>query len=370
VQLPTRTVVDSSGGSLAVHATDALRYVLNQAPIDRPLVVCLSYGIHAGPHDGSSLLECAMDEMLTQRQNAAVVIPAGNNYLARGHARMELAPGTAQTLIWRIHPDGLTDSFCELWFDEFAEDGPKSPSFEVALTPPFASKKTYSMPGVFALYKSSSSKVPIASVVVQKLQRNGLIRWSVLLCVASTVDSNAAPHGIWEIKIKNCLAKKPLALNASIERNGPVFGGDSGGLQSYFEDTPAGVCTGEGTLNGTATGSETIVVGAYVEATNEMSSYSASGAGYFTGRTRQPLCSAVGDVDADGRGVRAAGTLSGTYSWLSGTSVAAAYVTRKIADIWALNPSIKRSAVKLKLVENFTPLPSSDFRQGAGKLPR
>jgi Subtilase family len=370
VQLPTRTVVDSSGGSLAVHAADALRYVLNQVPPNRPVVACMSYGIHAGPHDGSSLLECAMDEMLTQRQNAAVVIPAGNNYLARGHARVELIPGTTQTLIWRIHPDGLTDSFCEIWFDEFTEDGAKSPSFELALTPPFAKEQTYSKPGVFALYKKKSPNVPIASIVVQKLQRDGRVRWSVLMSVASTVGADAAPHGMWEIKIKNCLVKKPLALNAWIERNGPVFGGNSGGLQSYFEDTPASAVTGEGTLNGIATGSETFVVGAYVEATDEMSSYSASGASYFTGRTTQPLCSAVGDVDADGRGVQGAGTLSGTHCWLSGTSVAAAHATRKIADIWALNPTMDRSAVKALLVKNFPPNISADFRQGAGKLPR
>ncbi len=370
VQLPARTVVDSSGGSLAVHAADALRYVLNQVPPNRPVVACMSYGIHAGPHDGSSLLECAMDEMLTQRQNAAVVIPAGNNYLARGHARVELIPGTRQTLIWRIHPDGLTDSFCEIWFDEFTEDGARSPSFELALTPPFAKEQTHSKPGVFALYKKKSPNVPIASVVVQKLQRHGRARWSVLMSVASTVGADAAPHGMWEIKIKNCLVKNPLALNAWIERNGPVFGGNSGGLQSYFEDTPASAVTGEGTLNGIATGSETFVVGAYVEATDEMSSYSASGANYFTDRTTQPLCSAVGDVDADGRGVQGAGTLSGTHCWLSGTSVAAAHATRKIADIWASNPTMDRSAVKALLVKNFPPNVSADFRQGAGKLPR
>jgi hypothetical protein len=369
VQLPTETVIDSSGGSLAVHAADAFRYVLNQVPENQPVVTCMSYGIHAGPHDGSSVLECALDEMLLQRPKAALVIPAGNNYLVRGHARMLWPSEQLQNLVWRIQPGDLTDSFCELWFDEWHDSATDHPPFEIALTPPQATDQWHDKPGAYAMYKAQENQLPIASVVLQRLQRAGKVRWMALLCVAGTVHSNGAPHGLWEIKIKAKNESQTMAVDAWIERDGAVFGGNSGGLQSYFEGTSNEAVTGVGTLNGIATGSEPIVVGAYVEQTGKISSYSASGADYFLGATKRPLCSAVGDVDADMRGVKAAGTRSGTYCWLSGTSVAAAMITRRVANLWAANQSMARNEIKSKLVENLPAAQTVDnLRAGAGKI--
>lgn len=371
VQLPTETVVDSSGGSLAVHAADAFRYVLNQVPENQPVVTCMSYGIHAGPHDGSSVFECALDEMLMQRPNAALVIPAGNNFLARGHARMQWPPASQEVkqLVWRILPGDSTDSFCELWFDAWNETADTEAPFEIALTPPQAIDQWCDKPGVYAAYKASQNQLPVATVVIQKLNRAGKTRWMALLCVAETVNAKDAPHGLWKIKIKPKNKGQPMTVDAWIERDGAVFGGNCGGLQSYFEDTSELAVTGTGTLNGIATGSETIVVGAYVEKTGYISSYSASGADYFSGATKQPLCSAVGDVDADRRGVKAAGTLSGTFCWLSGTSVATAKVARHVANLWATDTSLTRDQIKAKLTENLPTTQTSDnLRFGVGKI--
>jgi hypothetical protein len=369
VQLPTETVIDSSGGSLAVHAADAFRYVLNQVPENQPVVTCMSYGIHAGPHDGSSILERALDEMLLQKPNAVLVIPAGNNYLARGHARLVWPSKQLQNLQWRVQPDDLTDSFCELWFDDWQDDASDQSPFEISLSPPQANDKWHSSPGVYAIYKAQYDARPIASLVLQRLQQGGKSRWMALLCIAGTVKADGAPHGLWQIKIKSKNESQSMAVDAWIERDGAVFGGNSGGLQSYFEDTSNETVIGVGTLNGIATGSEPIVVGAYVEQTGQVSSYSASGADYFAGATKQPLCSAVGDDDADMRGVKAAGTRSGTYCWLSGTSVATAKVTRRIANIWAANSTLTRDQVKAKLVENLPPIQAENsLRVGVGKV--
>lgn len=371
VQLPAETVLDSSGGSLAVHACDALRYVLNQVHKEQPVVACMSYGIHAGPHDGTSVLECAWDEMLRDKPKAALVLPAGNNYLARGHARIVWTGEQLQNLLWRIQPDDLTDSFCELWFDDWSMAYPDESPFEISLTPPLANEQWHDKPGVYAVYRVQDQQLPIASVIVQKLQRAGKRRWTALLCVAGTVRADGAPHGLWQIKIKAKNSRQTMAVDAWIERDGAVFGGNSGGLQSYFEDTDAVLVTGVGTLNGIATGSEPMVVGAYVEETDRISSYSASGADYFGGTTTQPLCSAVGDVDADGRGVKAAGTRSGSSCWLSGTSVAAAQVTRAVANLWAQNPSLDRDHIKAKLLHNVPKAPAGEeLRAGSGKITR
>ena len=78
---------------------DALNYILqradeiaaleNTAPL--PVVVNLSYGTIAGPHDGTALLEAAIDQLIASRATPLrVVLPAGNHYLARCHARFRL----------------------------------------------------------------------------------------------------------------------------------------------------------------------------------------------------------------------------------------------------------------------------------------
>ncbi|MDP3613088.1 MAG: hypothetical protein Q8R98_14620, partial [Rubrivivax sp.] len=64
VDLPLSTAMDSSGGSLAAHVLDGVRYILSVAKPGHPTVVNISYGAQAGPHDGSSLIERALDELL------------------------------------------------------------------------------------------------------------------------------------------------------------------------------------------------------------------------------------------------------------------------------------------------------------------
>src|SRR5207244_3651801 len=65
-----------------------------------PIVVNLSYGINHGPHDGTSLLEEAIDALtlLRRTENAfTMVLAAGNSHLTRCHAHFELKPGTSQS---------------------------------------------------------------------------------------------------------------------------------------------------------------------------------------------------------------------------------------------------------------------------------
>ena len=54
-------------------------YALDLCKAHTPLAVNISYGTFAGPHDGSSLLESALDELLAMgRKNFAIVLAAGN----------------------------------------------------------------------------------------------------------------------------------------------------------------------------------------------------------------------------------------------------------------------------------------------------
>ena len=70
VQLPQATVADGSGQSLAANLLDALRFIALEASYIKagnnqaPVVVNLSYGYDAGPHDGQSLIEQAIEEVV------------------------------------------------------------------------------------------------------------------------------------------------------------------------------------------------------------------------------------------------------------------------------------------------------------------
>jgi hypothetical protein len=96
-------------------------------------VINFSFGNVAGPHDGTSDLEQAIDEIIRKRREIArleVVIPSGNSHLARLHAQITFdaeAPedqadrsdgnrGAYQAdLNWRVLPDDRTPSFLEIW---------------------------------------------------------------------------------------------------------------------------------------------------------------------------------------------------------------------------------------------------------------
>src|SRR5262245_60456300 len=133
VQLPVATTADTSGGTLSAQVRLALDYIIasaNQIAADRglpppPIVVNLTYGIFAAPHDGSGLLEAAIDDFIVAREaadNAAlrVVLPSGNSNLLRCHARVSINSGGKKELDWRLQPDDRTESWIEVWLPPLA----------------------------------------------------------------------------------------------------------------------------------------------------------------------------------------------------------------------------------------------------------
>jgi hypothetical protein len=114
VQLPQDAVQDFSGGWLTAYLLDALAWLDAEARrLNRRLVVNVSLGTHAGPHDGSSLVERLLDHHAAQH---VLVLAAGNAAGRRGHAEARLAAGTAGTLHWVVPERDPTQSFLEMWY--------------------------------------------------------------------------------------------------------------------------------------------------------------------------------------------------------------------------------------------------------------
>ena len=98
-----------------------MRHVKN----DARAVINLSLGAFAGPHDGSSLLEQAIDSIAEQSNGRITfVVAAGNTGRVtddgtrdakRCHASFTLKADESRVLAWDIDRADSTESFLELW---------------------------------------------------------------------------------------------------------------------------------------------------------------------------------------------------------------------------------------------------------------
>lgn len=348
VQLPLATTEDTSGRTLAAQVLDAVRYVLNRARTfgdDVPVAINLSYGMIAGPHDGNSILELALDQLIKLRQNLKIVLPSGNSRQARCYGRFK----REETLKWRVQPDDATPTYLEIW-------APANAKVSVAVTPPGGSSSeavTADSTGSSRVY--TDDERVLAQVLYLKEAVKG--RDQVLIALAPTVadepGQKVAPHGVWQVKVKSSSSEE---IEAWIQRDDSPLGYRRRGRQSYFEDdryvrqdgplrepeddSPKSYIKRNGVINSIATGKGTSIVGGFRATDGEPASYSAGGKpGAGTGASPNAL--AVSDDSAACCGVLAAGALSGSSVAMNGTSVAAPQITRWWADQMANGRQVK-----------------------------
>jgi len=405
VQLSKTTVEDASRRSLATNVLDALRFILDRGYRVNMgnrcrLAINFSYAPFGGPHDGTSILERAMDELIKLSNKVgkgtsklAIVLPAGNGYLERCHASLSVTPGGQGHLVWRTLPDDETPSFLEIWVP--AET---APGVSISVTSPWGDRSRPVQAGEVFRWQPAGCPVCVVSYTKVPLASNG--RNLVLLAVSPTITSppgRAAPPGNWEIELENC-SETIANIDAWIQRDDSPLGDLSLGRQSRFED-PAyelydhrgrlretdneeSCIRRAGTLSGIASGKRTIVIGGYSYESGAVARYSAGG----PLRTRDgPDAVAVCERSVAEVGVLAAGTRSGSRMAINGTSVAAPSVTRLIAkhlatdDRWVPDREGVQELARehdpdspqggrLPPLNGRKPKPSKD-RGGAGRLP-
>lgn len=357
VQLPDYAVDDTSGGSMVSHVMDALRYILNRTTDTTDVVVTLSYGSMAGPHDGSSLLECAMDAVIAaghpptseDKRYLRIVLPAGNHFEADGHAQFNLTPAQpAGEVVWQIPEDDLTDTFLEVWFPPGSQA-----QFSVALLPPGATAAVPVGLHQTAVLHSEAAEAdaePIAAVIHRDPVASGLNGAMALVALAPTRSRpgtrstrSTAPAGLWTLQVT---ASSPAAggeaVHVWIERDDQALGSRPGGRQSRFltgdpplaanqDSPPHHIVRRELTGNSIAHGRLTTVVAACVgsDGSFEPARYTSSGPSRNPHR-EWPDAAARSDVSRQQRGVLAAGTRSGLKLRMNGTSVSAPQWARKL----------------------------------------
>jgi hypothetical protein len=396
VQLPSRSVADTSGTSLARHILDGLMYILRRA--DRiarerrtdplPVVVNVSFGNIAGPHDGTSILEAAMDQLIQLRQAGvppaplAIVLPAGNAHLSRCQARFGLsATGETESLAWRVQPDDATPSNLQIYARRRrARAGDVPPRIAIRITPPSGLASPWIELGETFTWREGPW-VLCAATNLPAISTGGSAVAQIWL--APTVTQHAtrvvARSGLWRIEVRRRSGGRPFDVWAWIQRDDRPFGYPVRGRQSRFEDAryvyrhpvtgrheeedldPSAMKRG-GLMNAFATGRRTIAIGgfrqtAWREWKRSWQAWERSAGGPLPRGRRGPDALAISEDSDAGHGRLAAGTRSGRLVAMNGSSVAAPQVANFLVDEAAAGRPINRAAVRKEAARQESPSP-------------
>lgn len=371
VQLPTRALDDSSGSWLGSHVLDAVNYLVSCAgDATKHLLINLSYGCTTGPHDGSSILERALDDVVSrgigaegQQGTVEIVMAAGNSFAERGHCVLTAADfdgdGQSTEIVWRILPGSEAPSFMQLWLP----GGLGAEAMRLRIVPPGGAAIELGMGQVAAWPECGQ---PAATAIFLQRSSRGEGSPMILLAVAPTDTAQAArppaPHGEWILQFRahsSGALRTGDAIHAYIARSDHDIGTPVRGRQSYFADAldepsrhlrscaddpglrheeldgPAdrrgSIVRRRGTLNGIATGSRLQVVAGYRLHGASHAPYSSAGR-KESDRGASPTSACVTDESACMPGVRAGGTASGSAFRLVGTSTAAPQWMRRLAN--------------------------------------
>lgn len=346
VQLPRSSVDDTSGGSMTMYVLDALKYIFDKAKTAEHLVINMSFGSTAGPHDGTSLLERGIDMLIAQERkersgrSIELVLPAGNHFLADLHGAVTLTSAARSgTFQWEIMPDDTTENYLELWCAAGTDlrVDLKSPAGEV-LELNHGEPRSFDGAKACGLVRATGSACGAGEVVL------------VVLAPTSFNNATRVPSGVWSIKVTaNITDASQVVVDAWVERDDPMpwqsgqpqcrLLTSSVGRDIDQKDEENDVVKRARTGNSLAYGKQPIVVGGYVV-------HSAS-----TSRQSDVVLSAfsaAGNLAGEGAGVRAyiapsdesdaldgiwaASNRSDTLAKMNGTSVAAPQVARQLLN--------------------------------------
>ena len=380
VQLPIPSVLDTSGGSLAGHALDGIRWAVESAQPGQKVIVNLSYGTHSGGHDGRSIWDRGLKELLdtfdgrcaqSEGKELHVVLPAGNSQLLRSHASAPLhLPGQPSVeMRWKVLPDNVDDSHLEVWLapgmkatlEAISPDGsslllhepglapladPGNPSARpvAALVWPRAAAQSDLGQMALLAVGATTRRADIAEFLPRLVQRRPHAATGATAATATSSTPAPAPHGVWTLKITLQPGSAAGQVHAWVQRSdtAPGRGQQSRGYrgrQSYLLDTsqdpPGTLVDPSFTLNGIASlkHRRLHVVGAMRRMDGSLSAYSGAGPNRLCEkRFEGPDRVVAADESLNQPGLLVTGLISGSRLRVPGTSMAAAAYTRMLYE--------------------------------------
>ncbi|MCQ0969345.1 hypothetical protein MLD63_02690 (plasmid) [Paracoccus sp. TK19116] len=254
VGLPARVSEDSMGVLAPLYILASIMFIITRArrlcrmiedvrglpahSVKMPVVINISYGISAGPRDGSTLLERFIDAVSTMQASdlgpIRFVLPMGNHRQARlvGVGRRGDQVG------WRIQPDDLTHSAVEIWGPRH-RNRPERP-FAIHLAAPGMEPvaTVFSAHGQMSLLRDATG-AEIARAYYQSIRGEGG-RWREGITVIAPptcpgeLGQPYAPPGDWAIRIDPSAPSG--AYEISVQRDETIHGFHREARQSRLED--------------------------------------------------------------------------------------------------------------------------------------
>ena len=380
VQLPPEAAMDTSGTTSESYIVQGFRWLCARArrlSLRSPLVVNISYGTLAGPKDGSKFLEeqIRREILLAELygQTVHVVYAFGNSRNQRQVARITVPPcQTVSAPHWIVPPDNPFPTFMEIRAVK-EQAGVKRlaappDGLRVMLTAPNAAAgldgtappndalppltggadtapcRLYHVPG-----RTPPDRPEQPGYLMLAIAPTGHLPYAMPVDPRASLAS--APSGAWDLQFENP-SDQPLDLVLQIQRGDSAPGFLTGGRQSFFDGTivphiqddvlirdVTAPLTNQGTnssyttaILGNDPASRRIhTAGADLRFYSEDIRAEYSGEGAEWAAIKDPSATAQVDTIALA-GLDASGTYSGTRTRLSGTSAAAASVSRRLAE--------------------------------------
>tara|TARA_E500000318_G_scaffold111826_1_gene131987 strand:+ start:1083 stop:3155 length:2073 start_codon:yes stop_codon:yes gene_type:complete len=374
VQLPDAAGWDTSGFGKDMFVVSAFHYIFERADriaegygVANPhLLINFSHGISGGPHDGSLAIERAMSELVMARRwlvpgaRTELVLPSGNMFEEKLHGvitEQHLSDaGGAYPIVWQLSSNDRTPSYLELWFEPGVADPGnfsidiQAQSGGVSLTSdPLLANEPAEPDGGPHIARIIRHDRTIG-LVGADLQDDGKRRLVIALAPTETFDPSLsdAPPGDWTITVRQINPDSSVGdgIFCHVQRDEDLGDRNTGARQSHLKEAPFAPPAPEnpfvrtfGSINGIATGPETIMVAGHVESDGTPVPYGS--AGRKDGKGKQVATSAVSDRGhgKSKEGVVAAGTRTGTSGKLVGTSAAAPELVRTLSNLLLETPA-------------------------------
>lgn len=370
VQLPRAGLQDTSGGWLDAHVLDAVRCLLDWRGAAVQTVISLSYGSSVGPRDGSSILTQALDEIISVESTSSsaieLVMATGNAFGSRGHGAFDLKANEERSLTWRVLPASEAPGFLQIWLPCDAASLPLD--VVVSVTPPGSTDTAVLHANQVSSWSSGAGVGAVAAFVASPSRGAQAM---VLIALSPTYDQGAkpkpvAPHGDWTIRVKAGAADLGR-VHAYVATSEKRMAGRLRGRQSYLVDArdcgrryldaprddpgtghawddrlqdqalrAQGYLRRRGTINAIACGAQTEAIAGYrrnfsaADKDGSHASYSSAGMSADPLRRRTPDAAYPTDEAGTLKGMRGAGTRSGSSYRLVGTSSAAPQRAREL----------------------------------------